>query len=58
VDASEIEIVVNQGHVQLQGTVASRLMMQKALAHAGTAPGVIEVENHLHVDRPASREAA
>lgn len=58
VDANDIEIAVSQGHVLLQGTVTSRLMMQKALAHASEAPGVVEVENQLHVDRPADREAA
>lgn len=58
VDPSEIEVAVDRGHVQLLGTVASRLMMQKALAHASSAEGVAEVENHLRLDRPAEREAA
>jgi osmotically-inducible protein OsmY len=52
-DPSDVEVAVRDGEVLLTGSVATR--MQKRLAEdiAERVFGVVEVQNHLHVQRSA-----
>jgi hypothetical protein len=49
VDASEIEVRVQNGEVTLQGTVLARSMKHQAEDLAEAVPGVTDVHNHLRV---------
>jgi osmotically-inducible protein OsmY len=46
---SPIRIVVENGHVRLEGVVDSQMDKQIAGVHASSVPGVFSVENHLTV---------
>lgn len=54
-DATDVEVAVRVGEITLTGTVATR--MQKRLAEdiAEAVFGVVEVHNHLRVQRPEER---
>jgi osmotically-inducible protein OsmY len=51
VDASEIEVTVNNGEAVLTGTVDSREAKRKAEDIAESITGIKDVENHLKVNR-------
>jgi len=51
-----IRILVNGGHVTLEGVVDSTGDRDAAAIRARTVPGVFSVDNHLVVDRPALRK--
>lgn len=46
-----IHIVVNRGHVTLEGVVANKMDSQLAYMAANGVPGVFSVTNHLRVGR-------
>lgn len=50
-----IRIVVQNGHVELAGTVLSDADRQIAYAQAASVPGVFSVQNNLKVAAPAAR---
>lgn len=54
-DASQIEVEVSEGTVTLTGTVPNYLARQTAELDAFTVPGVLSVENDLHVRYPEPR---
>jgi hypothetical protein len=51
-DPSDVEVSVREGEVLLTGTVATRAQKRLAEDIADLAFGVVEVHNHLHVQRP------
>ncbi len=51
VDASDIEVNVQNGEVTLEGTVPSRAMKRMAEDTAESVSGVQDVHNHLHINR-------
>jgi hyperosmotically inducible protein len=46
-----IHIIVNRGHVTLEGVVSSRMDSQLACMAANSVPGVFSVKNNLRVER-------
>jgi len=46
-----IHIIVNRGHVTLEGVVANRMDSQLAYTAANQVPGVFSVTNNLRVER-------
>jgi osmotically-inducible protein OsmY len=57
IDASDIEVRVNQGEVTLSGTVASRREKRVAEAIADSVSGVRDVHNDLGVRAVSPRDA-
>lgn len=53
VDASEIEVSVQDGEVTLRGTVDSRMAKRWAEDIAEDVLGVVDVHNQLRIERPA-----
>jgi hypothetical protein len=51
-DPSEVEVSVREGEVILSGTVATRAQKRLAEDIADAVLGVVEVHNHLRVERP------
>jgi len=49
VDASEIEVKVNQGIVTLTGLVSDRKIKKNAESCIENVFGVVDVQNHLHL---------
>jgi hypothetical protein len=54
-DASDIEVRVNSGVVELSGRVADRWAKRRAYEDAEDCPGVREVRSHLTIERSAVR---
>lgn len=50
IDASEVEVNVNDGEVTLSGTVPDRRMKRRAEDCAEACSGVTEVQNHLRLE--------
>jgi hyperosmotically inducible protein len=46
-----IHIIVNNGHVTLEGAVLNKTDSQIAETQAKAMPGIFSVTNHLHVDQ-------
>jgi hypothetical protein len=51
-DPSDVEVAVRDGEVLLTGSVATRSQKRLAEDIADRVFGVVEVQNHLHVQRP------
>lgn len=51
-DSRGIEVEVRSGEVRLSGTVRNCADMQRAEAHAGAIPGVLQVRNDLQAKEP------
>jgi hypothetical protein len=49
IDASQIEVEVNEGEVTLKGSVKNRRMKRMVEANADMIPGVIDVHNRLRL---------
>jgi len=49
-DASKMEVVVNSGEVLLKGKADTEEEKQHAGTIAASVPGVVKVENHLHIE--------
>jgi hyperosmotically inducible periplasmic protein len=47
-----IRIIVKNGHVDLEGVVATQGDKDAAFIRANGVPGVFSVDNHLHVEQP------
>jgi osmotically-inducible protein OsmY len=47
-----IRIIVKNGHVDLEGVVATQGDKDIAFIRANGVPGVFSVENHLQVEQP------
>jgi hypothetical protein len=56
-DPSDVEVSVQDGEVMLSGTVATRVQKRLADDIADAVFGVIEVHNHLRVQRPSGSSA-
>jgi hypothetical protein len=57
VDASLIEVQVEAGQATLRGSVPTRHMKHVARSIAESVPGVLQVQNRLHVEHWFSRGA-
>lgn len=53
-----IHIIVNNGHVTLEGAVARQMEKQIAGMQANQVPGVFSVTNNLHVDEEERKESS
>jgi len=51
-----IHIIVNRGHVTLQGVVANQADKDAAGLRANGVPGVFSVQNNLRVENAAAAE--
>lgn len=58
VDASDVEVRVENGEVALEGTVDSRQARRLAEETASSVDGVVDVRNNLRVAQPAARPRA
>ena len=50
VDASQVQVRVEEGEVTLEGTVTTRRMKKLAEALSDTVPGVVDVHNRLRLE--------
>jgi hyperosmotically inducible protein len=51
-----IHIVVDKGHITLEGVVARQMEKQIAGMQANSIPGVFSVTNNLAVEEPEKKE--
>jgi hypothetical protein len=56
IDASEIEVEVQDGAVTVKGTVDDRRIKRMVEANVEMIPGVVDIHNHLRLRKPPNRE--
>lgn len=56
VDATDVEVAVTNAHVKLTGYVSTRYERRVTESIVDVTPGVVDVDNELHVGAPESGE--